>query len=46
MKEITSLYSQGMGSTKISNHIFLNHKVRLSKSALDRFISSNDIKRA
>jgi len=46
MDEITGLYNQGMGTVKISNHIFLNHKVRLSKSALDRFISSNDIKRS
>jgi len=46
MNEITELYVQGMGTVKISNHIFLNHKVRLSKSALDRFISSNDIKRS
>ncbi len=46
MDEITELYNQGMGTVKISNHIYLNHKIRLSKSALDRFISSNDIKRA
>lgn len=45
MNEITKLYEQGMGTVKISNHIYLNHKVRLSKSALDRFISSNNIKR-
>jgi len=46
MEEITELYEQGMGTVKISNHIFLNHKVRLSKSSLDRFISSNNIKRS
>ena len=46
MDEITELYEQGMGTVKISNHIFLNHKIRLSKSALDRFISSNNIKRS
>lgn len=46
MDEITVLYEQGMGTVKISNNIFLNHKVRLSKSALDRFISSNNIKRS
>jgi len=44
--EITELYEQGMGTVRISNHIFLNHKVRISKSALDRFISSNNIKRS
>ena len=46
MDEITKLYEQGMGTVKISNHIFLNHKVKLSKSSLDRFISSNNIKRS
>ena len=44
--EITKLYEQGMGTVRISNHIFLNHKVKISKSALDRFISSNNIKRS
>ena len=39
--EITKLYEQGMRTVRISNHIFLNHNVRISKSALDRFISSN-----
>ena len=46
MEEIIKLYEQGMGTIKISNHIYLNHKVRISKSSLDRFISSNNIKRS
>ena len=46
MDEITELYELGMGSIKISNHIFLNHRIRLSKSSIDRFISSNNIKRS
>ncbi len=46
LDEILELYSGGMGTTKISNHLKLNHKVVLSKSALDRFISLNRIKRS
>ena len=46
INEITELYEKGMGTIKISNHIYLNHKVKLSKSTLDRFISSNNIKRS
>lgn len=45
LDEILELYSGGMGTTKISNYLKLNHKVVLSKSALDRFISTNRIKR-
>ena len=46
LDEILELYNGGMGTTKISNHLKLNHKVVLSKSALDRFISLNRIKRS
>ncbi|RLA77899.1 MAG: hypothetical protein DRG78_16380 [Epsilonproteobacteria bacterium] len=46
MDEIIELYEQGMGSIKISNHIYLMHRIRLSKSSIDRFISSNNIKRS
>ena len=45
LDEILKLYKNGMGTKKISNHLKLNHKVLLSKSALDRFISINRIKR-
>lgn len=45
LDEILELYKSGMGTTKISNHLKLNHKVILSKSALDRFISINKIRR-
>lgn len=46
MSEIIELYKQGIGTIKISNHIYLNHKVKISKSSLDRFISSNNITRS
>jgi len=46
MDEIIELYEQGMGTIKISNHVYLNHKVKISKSSLDRFIASNNIKRS
>jgi len=45
MDEVIKLYKSGIGTIKISNHIYLNHKVKISKSSLDRFISSNNIKR-
>ncbi len=45
MDEIIELYEQGIGTIKVSNHIYLNHKVKISKSSLDRFISSNGIER-
>jgi len=45
LNEILELYKSDMGTTKISNHLKLNHKVNLSKSALDRFIAINKIKR-
>ncbi len=46
MDEIVNLYEQGLGSTRIINHLKLNHRVNLSKSALDRFISHNNLKRS
>lgn len=45
MNEIIELYQNGLGTTKISNHLKLNHKVNLSKSVLDRFIATNKITR-
>jgi hypothetical protein len=45
MDEILELYQQGLGATRIINHLKLNHRVNLSKSALDRFIATNSLKR-
>lgn len=44
-EEIVELYKSGMGTAKIVNHLKLNHRVTISKSALDRFITANRIKR-
>lgn len=44
-EEIVELYKIGMGTAKIVNHLKLNHRVTISKSALDRFITANRIKR-
>jgi len=44
-EEIVELYKNGMGTAKIVNHLKLNHRVTISKSALDRFITANRIKR-
>lgn len=46
MEKILELYHSGVGTMKISKHLKLNHRVDLSKSALDRFISTNKIKRS
>lgn len=43
--EIVSLYQQGMGTARIVSHLKINHRVTISKSALDRFILANKIKR-
>jgi transposase-like protein len=43
MDEIVELYKKGMGTTKIANHLELNYRVRISKFALDRFVSTNYI---
>jgi hypothetical protein len=45
-EEIVALYKNGAGTAKILNHLKLNHRVTISKSALDRFILANDIKRS
>jgi hypothetical protein len=44
-EKIVELYKGGMGTAKIVNHLKLNHRVTISKSALDRFITANQIKR-
>jgi hypothetical protein len=44
-EEIVELYKNGMGTAKIVNHLKLNHRITISKSALDRFITANRIKR-
>jgi hypothetical protein len=44
-EKIVELYKGGMGTAKIVNHLKLNHRVTISKSALDRFITVNKIKR-
>lgn len=43
--EIVSLYKSGYGVIRISNTIKLNHNCDISKSAIERFIKSNNIKR-
>jgi tRNA-dihydrouridine synthase len=46
LDEIVALYKNGTGTAKIVNHLKFNHRVTISKSALDRFITANDIKRS
>ena len=43
--EILELYNQGFGFTRIAKQLEVNHKVKISKSSLYRFIKANNIKR-
>ena len=44
-EEIVDLYQSGCGVVKISNIIKQNHNCSISKSAIQRFIQANKIKR-
>jgi len=46
LDEIIDLYQGGMGSSRITKSLKLNHRVVVSKSAIDRFIVSNKLKRS
>jgi len=43
--EILELYDNNFGMSRISNQIEVNHKVKISKSSIYRFIKSNNIER-
>ena len=43
--EIVELYKKGCGVVKVSNIIKQNHNCSISKSAIQRFIQANNIKR-
>ena len=43
--EILELYQNGFGFTRISKQLEVNHKVKVSKSSLYRFIKVNNIER-
>jgi len=43
--EIVELYQRGSGVVKISNIIKQNHNCSISKSSIQRFIQTNNIKR-
>lgn len=42
-EEIVDLYLSEMGYLKISNSLYLNHNVKVSKSSIEHFIKSNNI---
>jgi transposase len=44
-EEILELYQQGFGFTRISKQLDVNHKIKISRSSLYRFIKSNNIER-
>ncbi|MAC84786.1 MAG: hypothetical protein CL624_11705 [Arcobacter sp.] len=45
MDRIINLYQEGKGATNISKYLMLNHKVTISRSAIDNFIKTNEVKR-
>jgi len=44
-EEIIDLYKQGFGYLKISKAMDINHKAKISKSAIENFIKKNNITR-
>ena len=43
--EILELYQNGFGYVRISKQLYINHKIKLSKSTIERFIKDNGITR-
>ena len=43
--EILELYNNGFGMARISKQLEVNHKIKVSKSSIYRFIKENNIKR-
>jgi hypothetical protein len=43
--EIVELYKNGLGYVRISKQLEVNHKVKVSKSSIERFIKNNGITR-
>jgi len=43
--EILELYQQGFGFTRIAKQLEVNHKIKISRSSIYRFIKSNQIER-
>lgn len=44
-QQIVKLYQEGYGTIKIAKYLKLNHKITISKSALDNFIKINEVQR-
>lgn len=45
MDVIIKLYQEGTGAINIAKYLKLNHKVTISKSAIDNFIKTNEVQR-
>jgi len=43
--EILELYQQGLGFTRISKQLEVNHKIKISRSSLYRYMKNNEITR-
>jgi len=44
-EKIIELYKEGWGFRKIENYLDLNHKVKVSRTTINRFIKDNEIER-
>jgi len=44
-EEILELYQQGFGFTRIAKQLEVNHKIKISRSSLYRYIKKNNIER-
>ena len=45
MDVIIKLYQEGTGAINISKYLKLNHKVTISRSAIDNFLKTNELQR-
>ena len=45
MDVIIKLYQEGTGAINIAKYLKLNHKVTISRSAIDNFIKTNEVQR-
>ena len=44
-EEIIDLYMGGFGAIRIEKHLFLNHKIKIGRSTIERFIKDSNLQR-
>ncbi len=45
MEVIIKLYKEGTGATNIAKYLMLNHRISISRGAIDNFLKTNEIER-